>query len=111
VRVTVGHRRFGTTRFRTIRVTFRAPAAITDAQRMYVLEGRFPHSPTKNCRQVILFVPNGRNVTLGDQVQLNGTIAPHCHGVLDASVLYADIGYSHGNQPAARVARIRRLIP
>ena len=110
VRVTLGQRRVGKVRFPEVRVSFRAPVAITDARRMYVLEGRFPDSPIKNCRRVVVYVPNGRNVERGTRVQLNGTIPPQCHGVLDASVLYADIGYSHGNQPAARVARIRRQI-
>jgi hypothetical protein len=110
VQVTLGHRRVGKLRFPALHVSFRAPVAITDARRMYVLEGRFPDSRVKNCRQVVVFVPNGRNVARDEQIRLVGLIPPQCHGVFDASVLYADISYSHGNQPAARVARIRRQI-
>jgi hypothetical protein len=111
VRVTVGTRRFGKTRAPSLRVSFRAPVAISDARRMYVLEGRFPDSPVKHCRHVVLYVPNGRNVARDERISLVGIVPPDCHGTLDASVLYADIGYSHGNQPAARVARIRRSFP
>jgi hypothetical protein len=110
VRVAFGHRRFGNTPFRTMHVSFRAPAAISDAQRMYVLEGRFPHNPRINCRRVIVFAPSTRNVKRGDRVRLDAVLASDCRGRLEASVLFADPSYSNGNQPAALVARIERQI-
>ena len=70
---------------------FRAPVAITDAQRMYLFEGRVPDSAVKRCRHTIFFTPTDRNVARGEIVRLFGIVPPDCTGTLRARVLLADI--------------------
>jgi hypothetical protein len=106
--VTMGDRKLGATRVREIRVRFRAPVAITDAQRMYLFEGRFPDSTVKRCRHVIFYTPSNRNIARGELVRLFGIVPPDCTGTLRAHVLLADITYSNGKPKPAVVGRISR---
>jgi hypothetical protein len=94
-----------------VHVGFRAPVAITDSQTMYLLEGRFPDSPIKDCRRVIVYAPTNRNVAAGRQIKLDGTIPPRCKGRLQAHVLLADISYTNGKPRSPVVGRFTRQIP
>ena len=65
-------RKIGAKRVPEIRVRFRAPVAITDAQRMYVFEGRAPDSALERCRRVFFWTPTDRNIERGEVVRLFG---------------------------------------
>ncbi len=106
--VTMGSRKIGDKRVPEIRVRFRAPMAITDAQRMYLFEGRFPHSAVKRCRRAIFFTPTNRNIARGETVRLFGIVPPDCTGTLRAHVLLTDISYSNGKPRPAVVGRVSR---
>ena len=106
--VTMASRKIGASRVPVIRVRFRAPVAVTDAQRMYLFEGRFPDSDVKRCRRVIFYMPTDRNVARGELVRLFGIIPPDCKGTLRARVLLADISYSNGKPKPAVVGRVTR---
>ena len=95
----------------TVRVSFKAPVAITSASEMYLLEARFPASPLQRCRRVVLFVPSQRNIRRGERVELAGTVPHDCRARLVASVLLADISYHNGKPPAAAVGRFTRALP
>ena len=111
--VTMGTRKFGKhKRVPEIRVRFRAPAAITDAQTMYLFEGRVPDSPAKRCHGQIFYTPTNHNIARGDVVKLFGVIPPDCKGTLRAQVILADISYHNGKpKPGVVGTIVRRLSP
>ena len=111
LRITARRERVSTWIATVVHVRFRAPVAITDSQTMYLLEGRFPGSPIKDCRRVIFYAPTNRNVAAGQRVKLDGTIPPRCKGRLEAHVLLADISYTNGKPRAPVVGRFTRQIP
>jgi hypothetical protein len=106
--VTMGTRKLGAKRVPEIRVRFRAPTAITDAQSMYLFEGRFPDATVQRCRRVIFSMPTNRNIARGDTVRLFGIVPPDCTGMLRAHVLLADITYNNGKPKPAVVGRVSR---
>lgn len=111
--VTMGTRKFGKhKRVPEIRVRFRAPAAITDAQTMYLFEGRVPDSPAKRCHGQIFYTPTNHDIARGDVVKLFGVIPPDCKGTLRAQVILADISYHNGKpKPGVVGTIVRRLSP
>ena len=111
LRVTVRRERVSKRIATVVHVSFRAPVAITDSQTMYLLEGRFPDSPIKDCRGVRVVAPTIRNVAAGERVKLDGFVPPQCTGRLAAHVLLADISYHNGRPRASVVGRFTRHIP
>jgi hypothetical protein len=92
-----------------VRVSFRAPRAITLAERMYLLQGRFP-AARNMCRRVILFVPTDRDIAAGERVSLIGPLPPQCHGRLSAAVLLVD-ETSRSGRPGPTVGRFSLRVP
>jgi hypothetical protein len=84
--------------------------AIRNAQTMYLLEGRFPTSPKKECRHVVFYASTNRNISVGQTIKLDGQIPPRCSGRLRARVLLADITYTNGKPSSPVVGRFTRQI-
>jgi hypothetical protein len=80
-----------------VSVRFRAPLAISRADRMYVLQG-------KACGRTLLFVPTDHDIGAGVTVRLAGPVAPACHGRLRGEVLLTDASHT-SSQPAPPVGR------
>ena len=106
--ITVRRERVSKWTANVVHVRFKAPVAITDSQTMYLLEGRFPASPKKECRRVVFYAPTNRNVTVGQSDQARRLHPPALHG---APVRAGPAGRHHLHQRQAEVARRRPLHP
>lgn len=92
-------------KFTWVRVRFRAPAPITDANREYRLEGRFPQSELVRCRRVVMHVPSQRNLRRGDTVTLEGIVPNDCAGRLVATVKLVATEQRDGGKLVGRFSR------